>query len=120
MDLKGWEKLCNMGPSVRIFRRRFSEGVPSATRPRPPPGRPVQGTPGTLTPESQGCDSAMRQFASSPQGRLEIKLQLQQVLQIYLSSIVDNVLIVQQTGVVDTGRNPSPQRNLHPVQRNTS
>lgn len=40
-------------------------------------------------PASPGCDSAAP--PSSPQGRLEIEFQLQQVLQIYLSNVVDDV-----------------------------
>lgn len=50
--------------------------------------------------------AATRPRVSSPQGRLEIKLQLQQVLQIYLSSIVDNV----PGGEVCQGANGSGRR----------
>lgn len=72
---------------VQIFLRRSGEGMtpdPSASQ-----RRSARSTAGEFTPVSLGCGSAAP--PSSPQGRLEVELQLQQVLQIYLSNVVDDV-----------------------------
>lgn len=39
----------------------------------------------------------------SPQRALEVELQFQQILQIDLSNVIDNVFVIEQTGVTNAG-----------------
>lgn len=66
-------------------------------------------------PQGPGCWAPLNP-CTLPQGCLEIELEFQQVFEIHLSNVVDNVLVIQQAGVIDTRWDPCSQWNLYTIQ----